>query len=308
VHSQMKLSLRSSTSTSNCSWHTRAPDRTGIVIGTAISGWCPLLLSRKHFQAAILERKPSTEDLLPHQLFVSRPEELRSFSALDASQWFPSSHLIAKSVFGFSSKMADGSDYVAFAKRSWNRFLEYADSRPDWFMQYQGLIVSELVESREASINGANGMVPKIHMSTGLSDDAAGRWPLDRTSCMRLPQRLRLDEVGGAVKPLTEILEQDDAQHDELERYRRPLTRLANTLFPLPRMFSLDVMLSPGGGLRFLEASTHPGTLAQPELQGSETPLNRYITFLLKPTSIRIGKPALCGAGAMRRGARSGAT
>lgn len=201
---------------------------------------------------------------------------------MDASHWFPSSHLIAKSVFGFSSKMADGSDYVAFAKRSWNRFLEYADSRPDWFMQYQGLIVSELIESREASINGANGMVHKIHMSTGLPDDAAERWPLDRTSCMRLPQRLRLDEVGGAVKPLTEILEQDDAQPDELERYRRPLTRLANTLFPLPRMFSLDVMLSPGGGLRFLEANTHPGTLAQPELQGSETPLNRYISFLLE--------------------------
>jgi ABC-2 type transporter len=124
--------------------------------------------------------------------------------------------------------------------------------------------------------------VHKIHMSTGLPDDAAGRWPLDRTSCMRLPQRLRLDEVGGTVKPLTEILEQDDAQPEELERYRRPLTRLASTLFPLPRMFSLDVMLSSGGGLRFLEANTHPGTLAQPELQGSETPLNRYITFLLE--------------------------
>ena len=75
---------------------------------------------------------------------------------------------------------------------------------------------------------------------------------------------------------------EDDAQPEELERYRRPLTRLANTLFPLPRMFSLDVMLSSGGGLRFLEANTHPGTLAQPELQGSETPLNRYITFLLE--------------------------
>lgn len=43
---------------------------------------------------------------------------------------------------------------------------------------------------------------------------------------------------------------EDDAQPEELERYRRPLTRLANTLFPLPRMFSLDVMLSSGGGLR----------------------------------------------------------
>lgn len=244
--------------------------------GKSQVGWCPRVLMGKHIQASHLSRQPGTRELIPVQLLVPSLEQLREVDAGEIVQRFPSDYLIAKAYYTSRSRMPDGSDYVVFAKKSWDRFVDIAQHHQAWFEGEHGIIVSELVETRDPYLPGFNAVVHKIHLPTGLDLQEPPSWAI---ACLRLPFSIHTWKVGADVLPLEAVIETSAWIPGHLHSRLQTIKSLMTTLLPFPCLLGIDLMFRPDGSPVFLEFNKIAATYLD-RTDGQTSALQGYMDLL----------------------------
>jgi hypothetical protein len=244
--------------------------------GKSQVGWCPRILMGKHIQALHLSRQPETRKLIPVQLLVPSLDQLREVDAGEIVQHFPSDYLIAKAYYTSRSRMPDGSEYVVFAKKSWNRFVDIAHYHKAWFEGDHGVVISELVETCDSYLPGFNAIVHKTHIPTGLDLWKPPTWAI---SCQRLPFSIHTWKVGADVLPLGAVIETSSGIHGHLHSHLQTIKSLMATLLPFPCLLGIDLMFRPDGSPVFLEINKIAATYLV-RTDGQTSALQGYMDIL----------------------------
>jgi hypothetical protein len=245
--------------------------------GKQVIGWSPPELGSKAAQAALLSLHPQTASFLPQQLFFFSLDEMLA-RPTPLPPGIQAEYIIAKPTHASRSRMPDGSGYRVFHRSQWPRFLELALPHPNWFANCNGLLIAELIETRDPFLNNQNAVLHKVHIPGGLSDDLFKYWPL---TCRKLPARLNLHRISDQICELDEVITVEAWQAGHLEDFRRELREIKNVLPPRPCLYSVDLMLRPDGRICFLEINKLAGTFIE-KLYGTQCPLGLYLENLTR--------------------------
>jgi len=239
-----------------------------------IAGWWPGLLTNKCFQAIFIRENVSTKTCISRQVAMWSAGAVSSVTFESIDRFMESEHLIVKSFYTALSKMPDGRDYLVLKKSMWNHFIKIAIYRPVWFIGGQGIIVSELIQTHEEPFEGANNIVHKVHLATGLKGELMRGWSLE---CHKLLNSLKIDSIGDTIKEFGELYESRGWIRGSLESYRSTIEQLSLALPPFPSLYGADFMCQPNGRLVLLEFNKLAGTYLDPLGSGGKTPLEAYV-------------------------------
>ncbi|RPI73626.1 MAG: hypothetical protein EHM45_20530 [Desulfobacteraceae bacterium] len=244
--------------------------------GKQIIGWASPQLAGKAAQADLLTHHPRTARFLPEQIVLSGFAQLQTHKDSKTFPEIDAEYLIAKPLYSSRSRMPDGSDYRVFPKSAWPQFLELALKHPAWFAHDNGLLVSELVETRDPFLKNNNAVLHKVHLPAGLPDELWRQWPLQ---CRKFSARIELDRIGRDIRHLGDLLQPESWEPGLLEDYREDLHALTRALPPRPCLYSADLMIRPNGRLVFLEFNKLAGTFLE-KIYGDQCPLGLYMEKL----------------------------
>lgn len=239
-----------------------------------VVGWGPPQLGSKQVQALLLASNTEAVDMHPQQLIVSNKCDLEKIDRQTIVENFSSEYLLAKAFYSSNATMPDGSGYRVFRKANWNKFVELALSNDSWFSVRDGLIISELIETRDPYLECNNAVVHKVHVASGLTNTDERAW---RLVCKKLSAQLHLDRVGNSIKPISELFEFRAWSYAYLDDYREELEVVSDTFFNTPCLFSADFMIKPDGQLLFLEINKIAGTFLDHPENGTHIPLADYM-------------------------------
>jgi hypothetical protein len=172
--------------------------------------------------------------------------------------------------------MPDGSDYRVFHKSGWFRFIELALQHASWFSNDNGLLVAELIETRDPYLKNNNAVLHKVHLSAGFPDESFQQWPLQ---CRKLSARIEIYRIGDNICNFGDLFQFESWEPGLLEDYREDLLALAQALPPRPCLYSADLMIRPDGRLVFLEFNKLAGTFIE-KIYGDQCPLGLYMKNL----------------------------
>ena len=244
--------------------------------GKQIIGWASPQLGSKAAQADLLAHNPRTACFLPQQVVLSDFEQLQTFKDRESLPEIDAEYLIAKPLYSSRSRMPDGSDYRVFPKSAWPQFIELALKHPAWFANDNGLLVSELVQTRDPFLKNNNAVLHKVHLPAGLPDALFRQWPLQ---CRKLSARIEIQRIGANICNLGDLLQFESWEPGLLEDYREDLLALAQALPPRPCLYSADLMIRSDGHLAFLEFNKLAGTFLE-KIYGAQCPLGLYMENL----------------------------
>ena len=244
--------------------------------GKKIIGWASPQLAGKDAQADLLTHNPRTARFLPQQVVLSGYEQLEIFKDRKTLPEIDAEYLLAKPLYSSRSRMPDGSDYRVFHKSAWFRFIELALKHSSWFSNDNGLLVAELIETRDPYLKNNNAVLHKVHIPAGFSDALFRQWPLQ---CRKLSARFELQRIGENICNLGDLFQFESWKPGLLEDYREDLLALAQALPPRPCLYSADLMIRPDGRLVFLEFNKLAGTFLE-KIYGDQCPLGLYMENL----------------------------
>ncbi|HBB68081.1 MAG: hypothetical protein A2X28_05620 [Elusimicrobia bacterium GWA2_56_46] len=246
--------------------------------GKKVFGWAPRQFFSKQAQSIYLALHPPGRILLPEQILVPDRKALGSAAVRNAVGKFRSEYLIAKSFYSARSRMPDGSDYRIFHRDKIGDFADFASRQDKWFHRDNGLVLSELLQTRDPYLNGSNHVVHKVHLPSGLSARACGKWPL---ACNRISGQLQLAKARDEVKTIGELFRQHSWEDGCLETYRRELFDLIRIITPLPCLFGADLMISEEGRPFLLELNKIAATFLHIYKNNRPSPLEEYLNAVL---------------------------
>jgi hypothetical protein len=235
-----------------------------------VIGWAPFLGS-KQMQALRLSLNPETCSLLPRTLLIPDKKSLQAAKQSEVNSHFPPGYLITKPFFSTHSKMPDNSEYRIFHRNAWNDLRNLALSRADsWLRRDSGLMVSELIQTRDPYLGNRNHVVHKVHLPSG---EIPGNWSLE---CRKMAARLSLERIGDGIASLDQLFHLDFWNFGRLENYRETLSLLMRDLTPAPCLFGVDLMITPDGALHWLEFNKIAGTYLDPTGKNGKAPLEDF--------------------------------
>lgn len=223
----------------------------------AVLGWIPSDLASKSAQALLLAASSTLAPLLPRQVLVSNLEQLARLTRDEIVAHFGDAWLIVKSAIGTGGRMPDGSDYLAAWSRDWELVAERFRRRPEALRAGKGLVVSELVTTRDPYLCDRNAVVHKVHVMSGLNPASRSSWSFD---CWRVPAQVELPAACGRPCDFSELRRGAPWQPGNVASHRARLQAIAELFSPFPCLLCEDVMLRRDGRCAFLEVNKIAGT------------------------------------------------
>lgn len=219
-----------------------------------VTGWCHPLLGGKHYQAHILAGNGRKYADIPRQIYLPSPNTLSGDTAERILNWLPGEFFIVKSVRSSRSRFPNGDDYHVVTRHGWHEFYSALAHRPHWFRPESGILVSELIQTQDHHIGGANAIVHKVHVASSCQRDETSY------RCHIIPATLHIERRRGAEEPMGALYEHRSWRRGDLAQHRRHLENIVDTLSPVPCLMGLDLMIPSDGIPRFLEINKIAGT------------------------------------------------
>jgi len=245
--------------------------------GKFISGWSPPHLGYKKNQALALDNIGLKPAILPKQIAIPSYEKLKSISKWEVSRWYSTDFLIAKAFRSSASTMPDNTNYLIFHKDSWDRFIDYAKDHTRWFYGFNGILISELIQTDDPYAGNNNAVFHKVYLPCGLPQAVFSNWSL---KCHKISAKFHLDKIGNDIKEMREVFELQTWMEGDLESYRGILMRITDSYLQIPCLFGVDIVINPDGRLHILEFNKIAATFLDVFVGMSKSHLEEYMDIV----------------------------